>query len=267
MSPELHSLVTALSIALYAASAVGLAAHGASRRWPGFIALVALLLHAVAVREDLVVDGAIYFAFAASLSLFMWQCAMLTWLFTLIRPIGHLGVIIYPLAGASAALTWLPASPPTSSFGGGWPLGLHVLLSLLAYGLLTIAALQALALLMQDRGLRQHQGPAWAKHLPALETMEQVLFQLMAMGLFLLSLSLLSGLIFVEDLFAQHLLHKTVLSLCAWIVFATLLWGRWQFGWRGRKAINWTLGGYASLLLAYFGSKWVLEALLGTPWG
>ena len=267
MSPELHSLITSLSMALYVAAAIAYWQQPGKPTISKLAALIALCLHAVAVHEDMIRDGVVYFAFAASLSLFMWQCALLTWLFSLARPLGHLGVVIYPLAGLAAALTWLPASPPTSSFTGGLPLGMHVLLSILAYGLLTIAALQAFGLLLQDRGLRQHQSPPWIKPLPPLETMEQMLFQLMALGLFTLSLSLLSGLLFVDDLFAQHLVHKTILSSLAWLVFATLLWGRWQFGWRGRKAINWTLGGYASLLLAYFGSKWVLEAMLGTPWG
>jgi ABC-type uncharacterized transport system permease subunit len=54
-----------------------------------------------------------------------------------------------------------------------------------------------------------------------------------------------------------------VLSLIAWAVFATLLWGHWKFGWRGRTAIRWTLGGFVFLMLAYFGSKMVLELMLG----
>ena len=70
------------------------------------------------------------------------------------------------------------------------------------------------------------------------------------------------GVLFLEDIFAQHLVHKTVLSLTAWLVFAVLLWGRFQFGWRGRTAIRWTLSGFAVLLLAYFGSKFVLELVL-----
>jgi len=97
--------------------------------------------------------------------------------------------------------------------------------------------------------------------------MEHFLFQLIAAGFALLTLALFTGLIFVQNLFAQHLVHKTVLSLLAWLVFAVLLWGRWRFGWRGRTAIRWTLGGFASLMLAYFGSKLVLELILGRHWG
>lgn len=92
--------------------------------------------------------------------------------------------------------------------------------------------------------------------------METLLFQLIGVGFGLLSVSLLSGLMFLENLFTQHLAHKTVLSILAWIVFAVLLWGRAYRGWRGQVAIRWTLGGFFSLMLAYFGSKMVLEIIL-----
>jgi len=96
-----------------------------------------------------------------------------------------------------------------------------------------------------------------------LQTMEALLFQMLAAGFVMQSLSLATGFMFVEDLFAQHLVHKTVLSILAWFVFAILLWGRWRYGWRGKTAIRWTLGGFVSLLLAYLGSKMVLELVLG----
>ena len=81
-------------------------------------------------------------------------------------------------------------------------------------------------------------------------------------GIILLTLSIASGLIFLDNFFAQHLAHKTVLSLLAWIIFTTLLVGRYRFGWRGMRAVRWTLGGCGLLVLAYFGSKFVLEVVL-----
>lgn len=92
--------------------------------------------------------------------------------------------------------------------------------------------------------------------------MESLLFQLITVGFILLSVTLISGFFFLEDLFAQHVAHKTLLSLIAWCVFGVLLWGRWRFGWRGQTAIRWTLSGFGFLVLAFFGSKLVLELIL-----
>jgi ABC-type uncharacterized transport system permease subunit len=115
--------------------------------------------------------------------------------------------------------------------------------------------------------LRHHRPGGLLRALPPLAVMETLLFQTLGLGFALLSLALFSGLIFIQDMFAQHLAHKTVLSIFAWLVFAVLLWGRWRFGWRGRTAIRWTLGGFALLVLAYFGSKFVLELIKGVHWG
>ena len=100
--------------------------------------------------------------------------------------------------------------------------------------------------------------------LPPMQTMEQLMFQLIALGFFLLTLTLISGIFFSEALFGKPLVftHHIVLSLFAWLAFAILLIGRWRFGWRGRNAIRWTLGAFGLLVLAYFGSKFVLEILL-----
>jgi ABC-type uncharacterized transport system permease subunit len=98
--------------------------------------------------------------------------------------------------------------------------------------------------------------------LPPLQTLEFLMFQCIGLGFFLLSLSLISGFIFLDDLFAQHLAHKTILSIIAWIVIAILLWGRYYSGWRGRTAIRYVFTSFILLMLAYFGSKVVLELIL-----
>ena len=144
---------------------------------------------------------------------------------------------------------------------------LHAAFSIFAAGLLTLAAAQALALALLERLLHQPQQLARTLRLPSLQASEDWLFQLIAAGFFVLSLALLSGLVFVDNLFAQHLAHKTVLSLLAWAIFGALLMGRRRWGWRGRRAVRFALSGYATLLLAYFGSKLVLEELLGRHWG
>jgi ABC-type uncharacterized transport system permease subunit len=141
-------------------------------------------------------------------------------------------------------------------------MSLHILSSIIAFSLLNIAALQALLLALQDQQLRSHHPKRLILALPPLQAMETLLFQMIGTGLFFLTVSLFSGFIFIEDLFAQHLVHKTVLSMVAWIIFSGLLVGRVRYGWRGHTAIKWTLIGFVLLLLAYFGSKLVLELIL-----
>ena len=137
-----------------------------------------------------------------------------------------------------------------------------MLSSLVAYSILALAALHAIVLSIQNSLLHSHQPGGIIRLLPPLKTMESLLFETITIGFICLSISLASGLIFLDNMFAQQLAHKTVLSIFAWLVFATLLFGHWIVGWRGRTAIRWTLGGFLSLMLAYFGSKFVLEILL-----
>jgi len=138
----------------------------------------------------------------------------------------------------------------------------HILISITAYSVLAMAALQSIVFALQEHQLR-HKHPVRAMRLlPPLQTMEELLVQLLTIGFFLLSLSLATGLMFVHDIFTQHLAHKTILSILAWVIFALVLCGRWSLGWRGQKLIRWTLSGFAILMLAYFGSKLVLELIL-----
>jgi ABC-type uncharacterized transport system permease subunit len=138
----------------------------------------------------------------------------------------------------------------------------HILTSIIAFSLLNIAALQAILLAIQEQQLRSHPPKRFVLSLPPLQTMEALLFQMLATGLTFLTISLVSGFLFIEHLFAQHLAHKTLLSILAWLIFSGLLIGRSRYGWRGKTAIQWTLIGFVLLLLAYFGSKLVLELIL-----
>ncbi len=135
-------------------------------------------------------------------------------------------------------------------------------LSICAYSLLMIGTLQALLLALQEKLIKTKQVYKVIDVLPPLEAMEKLLIQIIVVGFFLLSLSLITGVVFVYDIFEQHLTHKTVLSALAWFIYAILLWGRWFLGWRGRRIINWAIGGFISLLLAYTGSKFILEFIL-----
>jgi ABC-type uncharacterized transport system permease subunit len=195
------------------------------------------------------------------LSLVACVVSALTVLVNLSRPVAALGVIVFPL---TAILLGVDAflAPPTMPQPMDWQIKLHVTFALLAFGVLSIAAALALLLAMQERALRHRQFGALLRALPPLTLTETLLFRLIGAGFVLLSLTLLSGILFVDDLFGQHLIHKTALSIAAWLVFGLLLFGRRQYGWRGRRAVNLTLAGMAFLLLAFFGSKFVLELIL-----
>jgi len=117
-------------------------------------------------------------------------------------------------------------------------------------------------LTIQEHTLKKHQFHGIAKFFPPLQTMETLLFQVLFIGFALLSIAIASGFVFLEDMFAQHLAHKTILSLVAWLIFAILTYGRLAKGWRGSTAARLTIGGFIVLMLAYFGSKFVLEILL-----
>ena len=177
-----------------------------------------------------------------------------------------LGAALLPVAGIGALASG--AGEFTRPLEGlGWEMQAHIAISVVAYTLLSVGSLIAVLIYFQDRALRRRSLAAWLRVLPLLETMEQVLFTTIHAGVVLLTLSVFSGLVFVDNVFAQHLVHKTVLSIIALVVFGILLLGRWRFGWRGRKAIQWTLAGYAILVLGYFGSRVVLEVLLSRQWG
>ena len=229
---------------------------------------ITLALHAAALSLQVFHADSLRLGLAESVSLFAWQSALTLWLFSLRERLESLGVFLYPFVGLCAMFGVF-----TSNTSGDlipisdWHLEVHIIISLLSAGILTIACIQALALAVLERVLHHRGGGiALARRLPPLQTMERLLFQMVFAGFFLLSLTLLSGLLFVHNLVAQHLAQKVALSFCAWFIFGMLLWGRRRYGWRGRTAVRWVLSGYCTLVLAYFGSKLFIEQVLGTHW-
>ena len=169
------------------------------------------------------------------------------------------------LAALAAALTGVGEAPEMAG-PMAWQMRAHVLVSLFAYGLLTVGAIVAVYALVQDRRLRTGRISRVNQLFAPLETTERLLFGLTAAGFTILLLAVVSGLAFVDNLFAQHLVHKTVLSLLALALFGVLLAGRQFAGWRGRRAIYLYLWGFVILCLAYFGSRFILENVLGRSW-
>jgi ABC-type uncharacterized transport system permease subunit len=271
----IQTLTSSIAILLYLVSSLLLARRlfhdrtkpqgegGLSKTQIILIGLLAVALHATILYSGLFVAGGLNIGFFNAFSLITWLIALLILSAALFNPIESLGVFLLPLASIAISLEMIFPGHHTLVVAGALELKLHIMMSVLAYSLLSIAAVQSLLLAVQDRHLRNKRPGGFIRALPPLQTMETLLFQLIALGLILLTVSLLSGAFYLEDMFAQHLVHKTILSLTAWVVFAILLWGRWRYGWRGRTAIRWTLSGFFVLLLAYLGSKWVMEIILG----
>lgn len=140
--------------------------------------------------------------------------------------------------------------------------GSHIIFALLAYAIMAIASLFALMLAYVDHRLKKHKQPISAIPLPPLMTLEKSLFQFILMGFILLSCTLVTGFIFLDDMFAQEKAHKAILSIVAWLIYATLLWGHYKKGWRGRFVIYITIVASSLLTLAYFGSRFVREVIL-----
>jgi len=228
------------------------------------LALGAIVLHAAVLYPGLRLEAALNLSLTTAFSLVAWIVAVLYVCASLYRPVDNLGVIVMPLAGLTVLVAWIwPAQHPIA-LSSPWQAA-HIVVSLLAYSLLCLAAAQSLLLLAQERGLKQRHPGGFIRTLPPMETTETLMFQMIGLGFALLTLTVASGATFAEILFGKpfRFTHHIVLALTAWLVYAILLFGRWRLGWRGRAAIRWTIGGFVLLVLAYFGSKFVLEVLLG----
>lgn len=252
------------AIVLYLGSAALLAAPitgcpRTPRRMGLAAATAAILLHAVVLL--VAHEGRIDLHFFAALSLVAGVVTALTLLVNLWRPVAGLGVIVFPLAALLLALDVFVA-PPTRPLPINWQIGLHVTIALISYGLLSIAAALAILLAFQERALRAHRPMRLIRSLPPITQTETLLFRLIAAGFIGLTLTLLSGALFVEDILGQNLAHVIVFSVIAWLIFGILLLGRRRWGWRGARAVNLTLAGMVLLAIGFFGSKFVLEMIL-----
>lgn len=226
------------------------------------IGLAGVALHGLVLYPEVFTASGLNLGFFNASSLIGLIMALLLLLAALARPVENLGIAMLPLAALTIALMFAFPTYHIVDDRPGWALDIHIALSVLAYSLLAMAALQAMVLAIQDHQLHNRHPGGLIRSLPPLQTMETLLFQMIGVGFILLSFALMSGLVFVDDIFTQHLVDKTVLSITSWVVFAVLLWGRWRFGWRGRRAIRWTLGGFVVLMLGYFGTKVALHLMV-----
>lgn len=229
------------------------------------LGMVALLGHAIVAWNGVVVNETISLGFYKVPALLFLVINVACIILLLRRPLQNLLVVLFPLSAMSVLVSIF--GPETASTEGQLPKGvlIHIASSLLAYSVLTLAAFQAALVAVQDHQLKHRHTRGIIQILPPLQLMETMLFELIWVGMVLLTVSIGSGMIFLDDIFAQHLVHKTVLTIMAWCIFSILLWGHTQRGWRSRTAVRFTLAGFALLVLAYFGSKLVLELVLQQP--
>ncbi len=227
--------------------------------------LVALGLHASVLFGTMFSGNTIRIGFGDAISAILWLTVLIYWMGSLVYRLEGLQALIMPVAAVACLLPAVfPAArvlPNTEVLA----FKLHLVISMLAYSLFTIASLHVLLMAMLERRLHQGTLPKGLQKLPPLLTMENLLFRIIWAGFLMLSLTLASGVFFSEELFgkAARLNHKTIFGFVSWLVFGALLFGRHFYGWRGRIAVRWTLAGFLLLVLAYLGSKFVLEVLLG----
>ena len=225
------------------------------------LGVIAVLSHATVLGTQVSsqTSSALSLVDASSLAFLMTNIATLALL--ALRPLQTLLIGLFPLSALAVLIAAI--GPDTVS-----PLALqpgtiiHIAGSLAANALLAMSAMQAIIVSIQDRRLRAHNNSGLTQWLPPLQKMERLLFELLLIGFLLLSFSIVSGFLFLEDMLAQHVAHKTVFTISAWLIYASLLWGHHYLGWRSRSAVKLTLIGFALILLAYYGSKLVLEWIL-----
>ena len=262
MSPTIASTLAALLYCLSAFLIFKQLGTAHRQRWVAMApAIVAMLLQAAALNALIIRPEGLNLGFFAAFSLISWLISIQILLSNIYHRIESLGIVVFPISGIASLAATLQFSDNLINITNHAVQG-HVMISVIAYSLITLGAFQAGLLAYQDRSIRQHHPGGFIRFLPPLHDMETLLFQFLGFGFICLSVSLLSGFIYVEDIFAQHLVHKTVLSIVGWIILGVLLFGRFKFGWRGKTAINWTLAAFIFLMLAFFGSKLVLEFIL-----
>ena len=232
--------------------------------WERWAIVAPLALHAWLVYEAVLAASELRFGFGQALSMMLWLTVLLYWIESLFLRLEGMQPLVLGVAAVCVPLPLifpgLSIHAPTQSL----EFRLHLMLGMSAYSLFTIAALHALLMTLLERRLHGGalSGPFSA--LPPLLTMESLLFRIIFFGFVLLTLTLASGFVFSEELFGRPVRfeHKSVFAIISWFIFAALLAGRRLYGWRGRVALRWTLAGFLTLLLAYVGSRFVLEVIL-----
>lgn len=229
-----------------------------------YVVLLPLALHAYLLYGSLFSGGQLNLGLVLALSLMLWLTMMVYWVARFFYPIASLQTLVLPLAAVGALLPAIFTTVHPLTENASLALELHILAAMLAYSLFIIAVLHAGLMSWVESRLHHASLPVVLQGLPPLLTMEILLFRIIGAGFVLLTLTLASGMVFSEQLFgrAWQFNHKVLFGFISWGVFGILLLGHYRSGWRGRTAVRWTMSGFGFLLLAYIGSKFVMEVLL-----
>ena len=227
--------------------------------------LSALILQGIGLYDGLFSAGGMRFSFSFALSLMLWLAVLIYWLESYRTRMDGLQPMVLPLAALCAVLPVLFPQVHVIAHASAWGFKIHFLTAMLAYSLFTLSALHAVFMGFVERKLHQRTFSKQLASLPPILTLEALLFRMIIIAFSLLTVALGSGVMFSEAIFGQAIVldHKTLFAFAAWGIFAALLIGRHAYGWRGRIALRWTLAGFLLLFLAYIGSRFVSEVLLG----
>lgn len=238
----------------------------ASRKWVILgIAIIAVMIHGILLQQNLWLASGLNLSFSNAAALVSFAVTIIFILAALRTSLENIGVVVLPIAAMTVMMQWYWPGEHLLSQTTPVFLGLHIIISLLAYSLLCLASAQAMMLLLQDHQLHTHKPGRFLNVLPPVETMEYLMAQMIGVGFLLLTLTVITGIFFSEVIFGQPLKfnHHILLSTMGWLVFGSYLLARWRYGLRGRKAAIWVLSGIALLALGFLGTKFIMEIILG----
>lgn len=232
---------------------------------PSLLLPLALVLHGILLYKSMATAEGLDLGLANAVSLIVWLTLLIYWFAGLAYPgMANVQGLLAPAALAAILYQALSGTHHVVGYFSEPLFALHFAVAMLAYALYIVATVHALFMLAEEKFLRRGSLPPLLRQLPPLMEMEALLFRILFAAFVLLTLTLISGVFFSEELFHKPFAvnHKTVFGVLSWLIFGGLLVGHHFRGWRGRVAVNWTLAGFTMLMLSYLGSKFVFEIIL-----
>jgi ABC-type uncharacterized transport system permease subunit len=227
---------------------------------------VALVLNAMLLYRSVVHPDGLDLSFGNGVAMLVWLTVLIYWVAGLaFRGLAGILGLMSPVAFCAVVVQATTMNfHHVVNYGGDPLFALHFAIAMLAYSLFFVATVHALVMLAEEKWLHRGVLPPFIRSLPPLLEMEALLFRILFAAFVLLTLTVLSGVFFSEVLFGKPFTftHKNVFAILSWFIFGGLLVGHHARGWRGRTAVYWTLAGFTALMLAYVGSKAILELVL-----